>query len=407
MRKTEGGGTVHTLQISMLGEFSLRAGENSISDSDNRTRKIWTLLAYLICQRGQPVSQRRLIELLWGDEPASSNPENALRITFHRARNLLNQLWPTAGRELILYKDTGYCWNGQVPAELDFEEFDRLCSLKNEDPAQRLEACLRALALYRGDFLEKQASDIWVIPISTHFHNLYVNTALEAVELLSAVGRRREAADICRKAVAAEPYHELLHQHWMRQLAALGDTKAAASVYDSLSRRLFNDFGIRPDAQTQAVYRTAVHAPGDAVLPMDRVLEQLTEPEGAVGAMQCDYDHFKILCFAESRAMERSGTVTHVVLLSLTPEDEKPLSKRSLNRIMEQLGQQIRVNLRRGDTFSRCSVSQYVLMLPRANYENSCMVCRRVLGAFRRAHPHVAANIHYMVQPLTPTVRVP
>lgn len=398
---------MQTLSIRMLGAFSIQAGENTVSDRDNRTKKIWTLLAYLICQKGQPVSQRKLIELLWGDEPASANPENVLRITLHRARTLLNQLWPTAGRELIQYKEAGYFWNDQIQMELDYEEFDRLCGLEAPDPAQKLENCLKALKLYRGDFLEKQSSDLWVIPISTHFHNLYITKTLEAADLLAQAGRHREAADICRKAIAAEPYHELLHQKLILQLAALGDTKAAAGVYDSLSRRLFDDFGIRPGPEIQAVYREAVHAPGETALPMEQVMQQLTEPEGAAGAMQCDYDYFKILCHAESRAMERNGNVTHVVLLSLSSGGEKPLSRRSVNRIMEQLGQQIRVNLRRGDTFSRCSVSQYILMLPKANYENSCMVCRRVLGAFRRAHPHVTADIHYMVQPLTPTVRVP
>ena len=46
-------------------------------------------------------------------------------------------------------------------------------------------------------------------------------------------------------------------------------------------------------------------------------------------------------------------------------------------------------------------------MLPRANYENSCMVCRRCVAAFSRSHPHVTAKIHFMVQPLTPTVSIP
>ena len=193
----------------------------------------------------------------------------------------------------------------------------------------------------------------------------------------------------------------------MQELAAVGDMKGAAQVYETLSKRLFDDFGIRPSPETWAIYRIAAHSPSETTLPMDEVLEHLTEPEVISGAMQCDYDHFKVLCFAESRAMERNGNVTHIVLLSLASEDEKPLTKRSQKRIMEQLGEQIRTNLRRGDTFSQCSVSQFIIMLPKANYENSCMVCRRVLGAFRRAHPHVAAKINYMVQPLSPSVCVP
>ena len=46
-------------------------------------------------------------------------------------------------------------------------------------------------------------------------------------------------------------------------------------------------------------------------------------------------------------------------------------------------------------------------MLPSANYEDSCMVCRRILAAFHRAHPHVAVKINFMVQPLSPGICVP
>lgn len=395
------------IHVKMLGEFSFQAGGNKISDSDNRTKKIWLLLSYLLCQRGHAVSQRKLIELLWGEEPSSSNPENALRITFHRMRVMLNQLWPTAGRDLILHRDNGYIWNDEIPITLDCEVFERLCDPKTHDEEAKLKSYLDALALYGGDFLEKQSSETWVIPISTHYHNLYVNAVLEAAALLSAREHHKEAADICRTAISAEPYHEPLHQVLMKELAAMGDQKGAAAVYEALSKRFFDDFGIRPNEQTRAVYRAAVHAISETTLAMDAVLEHLQEQDAASGTMQCDYDYFKVLCHAESRSMERNGKATHIVLLSVSSGGEAPLAKRTLYRVMEQLGEQIRLNLRRGDTFSRCSASQYIIMLPQANYENSCMVCRRVIGAFTREHPHVAAKVNYMVQPLTPSICVP
>ena len=395
------------IYIRMLGEFSLQAGENKISDSDSRTKKVWQLLAYLICNRGRVVSQKKLIELLWGDDPASTNPENVLRITFHRARTLLEQLWPGAGHDLIVRKESGYIWNDQLPMTLDCDRFEALCHPKEADDGLRLQSYLDALDLYGGEFLEKQSSQVWVIPLCTHFHNLYISTVLEAAKLLSAAQRHNEAVAICRAAISAEPYHEPLYQILMQVLATLGDRMGAAAVYESLSKKLFDDFGIRPSEETRDVYRTAAHSPSDKALPMDVVLEHLQEPETVPGAMQCDYDYFKVLCYSESRSMERSGNATHVLLLSVTGQTDKPLSKRTLERIMEQLGAQIRTNLRRGDAFSRCSVSQYIIMLPQANYENSCMVARRVVGAFNRAHPHVAAKIHHMVQPLTPRMCLP
>lgn len=395
------------IYVHTLGSFTLRAGDNVISEDQNRSKKVWVLLAYLICHRGTAASQKKLIELLWGDDPASSNPENALRITLHRLRSQLDGLWPGAGKELIVHKNGGYLWNEQAVTEVDCDRFEVLFNRKPVSEQERLDICLEALQLYQGDFLERQSSESWVIPITTHFHNLFVTLTLEAANLLSRQQRHEEAVQLCRTAIEAEPYHEPLYQLLMKELAADGDTKGAAAVYENLRKRLFDDFGIRPSDETRSVYRDAAHTPGERALPIDEVLEHLQEPEVIPGAMECDYDYFKVLCHAESRAMERSGNATHVALLSATGLTGEPLSKRSLERIMGQLGQQIRLNLRRGDTISRCSTTQYILMLPKANYEDSCMVCRRVINAYHKAFPHTAVRIRFMVQPLTPGICVP
>ena len=141
------------ISVQMLGDFSLTVGDVTISDSDNRARKNWLLLGYLIYHRGQQISQKKIMELLWGDENSNANPESALRTTFHRVRSLLNQLWPDAGHLLIQRKEKGYVWNPEAPITMDWEQFDELCATQPKDDRQRLEDRLAALALYRGDFL--------------------------------------------------------------------------------------------------------------------------------------------------------------------------------------------------------------------------------------------------------------
>ena len=395
------------IDIRMLGSFTLQAEDSLISDESNRSRKVWGLLAYLICHRGSSISQKKLIELLWGDEPSSSNPENALRITLHRLRSQLDLLWPGAGKDLILHKNGSYSWNNQVSIQVDSDRFEELYQNKNVPDSTRLDLCLEALSLYRGDFLERQSSENWIIPVTTHFHNMFILLTMETTQLLSQQDRHQEAAHVCRQGIAAEPYHEPLYQMLMQELAADGDPKGAATVYESLRKRLFDDFGIRPSEETRAIYQETARTPEERTLPIDEVLEHLQEPEVIPGAMQCDYDYFKVLCHAESRAMERSGNATHIALLSATGLAGDPVPKRSLERAMTQLGDQLRLNLRRGDTISRCSSTQYIMMLPKANYEDSCMVCRRVINAYHKAYPHASIRIKFMVQPLTPGICVP
>lgn len=395
------------IHVHMLGDFFLQYQDNKICEADNRSRRIWSLLSFLIYYRGQQISPKRLFEQIWGNDTDVNNPENTLRLLLHRTRALLDQLYEGAGKECILRKEGGYCWNPAIPIVVDYERYEQLCQGTDTDASQRLPAVLEALSLYQGEFLAKQSSENWVIPICTHYQNLFLMASQEAAQLLSDGKRYEEAANVCRRVIAAEPYFEPIYQRLMLVLSAMGDARGAADVYENLSRRLFDDFGIRPSDETRAVYRTAAHSPEERTLPMEEVLEDLRESELLPGAMQCDYDYFKVLCHAESRAMERSGSVTHIALLSVSGPVHKPLSKRSLSRIMEQLGSVLRTNLRRGDTISQCSVSQYIIMLPKANYENSCMVCRRVLAAFNRAHPHVSARIQFLVQPLHPGIHVP
>ena len=383
------------LQIRMLGDFSLQSGDRQISFGDGRSKKVWLLLAYILCRRGRLIPRKELINLLWSSE-SSSNPESALKTTFHRVRALLNQLWPDAGHQLILWTGRGYTWNTEIPLDIDADTFDRLCRKDNKSEEQWIQDSLEALTLYQGEFLSNLTSETWIIPLAAYYHNLYIQTLLDLAPLLLAHGRSQEAADICRNALAFEPYHEPLHRLLMQALLELGDLKSVSVVYDALSKRLFSELGIQPSEETKAIYRATAKSIHDQSLPMEAVLEYLRETDAKAGALQCEFDYFKVLCYAEVRAMHRSGKVTHIALLSA----EKNLSQKSLEKIMEQLGEQIRLNLRRGDVFSRCSKSQYILMLPEANYENSCMVCRRVLNAYAKRFPSTTAKINFVVQPL-------
>lgn len=391
----------------MLGEFSLQWEETSIFDTQNRSRKPWSLLAYLICNRDKTISQQKLTELMWEDEPDTVNPENALRIMMHRLRTQLDKLYPGAGRDLILTRDGSYCWNDSVEMKLDCEEFSRLYHKRCDSAQERSETLQQALSLYKGGFLPRHSGQMWVGAAGVHYQNLFLQASMELAQYyLETPDTALKAVEVCRRGVKLEPYHEPLHQYLMRGLAAMGDAKGAAAVYETLSRRLFDEFGIWPDDKTREIYRAVAFPSADHTLPTEEVFDGLTEPEGNMGAMECDFDHFKVLCYAEGRAIERSGTVTHIALFHLAGETDAPLSKRTGELFMPRFQDVLCSNLRRGDTISKCSVSQYIVMLPKANYENSCLVCQRILNVFHKTYPRAKLRINYVVRPLNPGISV-
>ena len=391
-----------TLQVQMLGQFTLRYGDRTISDSDDRSRRVWSLLAYMLYNHGRSFAQEELIHLYWSNSEKSADPGNALKSIFHRIRTALDKLQPGLGRLLIRRKAGRYVWNNVMPLSLDIEDFEahfHAAEAAGDDDV-RLAEYQAALALYAGDPLPRMTDEIWTIPIVAYYHSLYTRAAAGAIELLEKQERTAEAVALCRRAIHIEPYQEDLYEHLMRGLLRTGDMKGAMSVYEEMSEQLFAHFGVMPSETLRTLYRQATRTVNDRTLTMDEVCSQLAEPAPHGGAMVCEYDFFKILYRAEARSIARNGHSANICLLSVSGKDGEMLARRSLDPAMNNLQVLVQNNLRRGDAIARCSISQYIILLPQANYENSRMVADRLVSAFYRRYPHSPARLRYTVQPL-------
>ena len=391
-----------TLQVQMLGQFTLRYGDRTISDSDDRSRRVWSLLAYMLYNHGRSFAQEELIHLYWSNNEKSADPGNALKSIFHRIRTALDKLQPGLGRLLIRRKAGRYFWNNAMPLSLDIEDFEahfHAAEAAGDDDV-RLAEYQAALALYAGDPLPRMTDEIWTIPIVAYYHSLYTRAAAGAIELLEKQERTAEAVALCRRAIHIEPYQEDLYEHLMRGLLRTGDMKGAMSVYEEMSEQLFAHFGVMPSETLRTLYRQAPLTVHDRTLTMDEVCSQLEEPAPHGGAMVCEYDFFKILYRAEARSIARNGHSANICLLSVSGKDGEMLARRSLDPAMNNLQVLVQNNLRRGDVIARCSISQYIILLPQANYENSRMVADRLVSAFYRRYPHSPARLRYTVQPL-------
>lgn len=393
------------VKIRMLGGFSVSFDGKTVDDSANRMRKVWLLLSYLVYNRKRAASQEQYLTLLQGaGGEESADPSGKLKAMFYRVRTMLNTLSPTAGHNWIVHRDGTYCWNNEVDVALDTEEFEALCrtAMETEDGGERLALYEKALELYGGDFLPKLSMEPWVIPLSAYYHRLYVETVLETLALLQESAAWQKMVALCDAALKIEPYSEEIHCRYMRALMMLGRREEAVRLYEDMSEKLFATFGVMPSDESRALYREATRENSVPVVPTDGIREQLTEQGQQGGAMKCEYDFFKLVYQMQARSIGRSGEVVHIALFSLHGYRGKELARRSLDVAMNNLEELMLGNLRQGDLVSRCSVSQLVVMLPQANYENSVMVCQRIEKAFERKYPHSPAKIHFSVQPLEP-----
>ncbi len=389
------------LNIQMLGGFSLSREDARISVG-GRPQKLCLLLSFLILERPRPVPWEELAGLIRRDKSVDSSSLNALKAILHRARSWLDQLGEGTGRTLILTRQGCCQWNLEQPVTLDTEEFSRLIRAGEQAPAEeRLELWIRALELYRGDFLPALGSCPWAASVSADLHEKYLRASLQVLPLLDGQGRTQEAAELAGSVFALEPLREDLCQWRLETLLRLERHKEAAQTYEDFQERLLASRGIMPSDRLRELYRKAQnHRDPRAISPV-ALLERLQEPPHP-GALLCDYDFFRIVCHSMARMAARSGEPLHVALISVQPVKDAPLPRHSLDRVMDHLQDVIRRHLRQGDAATRCSASQFALLLPQATYANGQMICSRITRAFVRQFPHSPAALRVSLQPLRP-----
>jgi DNA-binding SARP family transcriptional activator len=392
------------IKVNMLGEFTISnaAGTVAISDQNNRSKKVLTLLEYLIAFRTREISQAELIELLWPDD-TSEEPVNTLKTLLHRARSAMDDMEPGMGKTAILCRRGTYAWNNALTTTVDAEEFEMHCrAAAASEEEVRLAHLLRAIRLFRGDFLPKSGGELWAVPISTYYHTMYLNAVHEAVEILAGQARFEEIIGICQHAIEIDPYDEQLHMAMIQTLMAAGMQQRAMEHYTQVTELYLNKFGINPSADLTALYKEIVKANKSTEMNLHIIRDELKETEAEQGAFFCEYEFFKDIYRLQARSAARSGGVVQIALITAMDSAGHRLSQKQMAVTMTRLQEMIRASLRNSDVFSRFSVSQYLIMLPSASMEDSDMVLQRISGNFRREYPHMNVLFHYSSLPMEP-----
>jgi len=393
---------VGKINVKMFGSFSMSTETESLSDNENRSRKMWLLLAYLIFNRGRVIRQNELMEVLWSENDREVNSNGALKTLFYRIRSELNKLWDGAGKQLILSQGNGYIWNPDFEVELDCEKFSELNEKIIKSNGECLDDTMEMFRLYQGEFLERFASEFWVIPLAAYYHNIYIQNLLQTIPVMFEQQMYEEIAEFCRDAVLVEPFNEEIHGWLMQAYIAMEKQGLAIEVYQKFSDRLLSELGIMPSEEIRAVYHEATKSNNQHMLTVSMLQEQLKEDSSSPGALVCEYDFFRVLYFSMARSVLRSGIAVHMVLITVKDRKGGTFTEKKREKIMENMKEVLHASLRRGDSAARCSAQQYVVMLPRANFENSQMVCERILRAYYQRYSRADAELHYDVFPLQP-----
>lgn len=380
----------------MLGEFSMSYGENVITEQSKRSRKMWTLLQFMIANHSREISQNELISLMWGDKE-SDNPVGALKTSLHRLRACLSALGLPDGSDIIVSSMGTYSLNSRLECEIDFDEFENLYkkSVIAQSEKEKTTIYLEAINLYKGDFLSKSKNESWVTPINAYYHSLYLRIVHDTIDILYKHKYYDELINICRRSFEIEKLDDLIHYYYVKALLDVGDKNAAKSHYTYVMDLFYNKNGINPSPEFVALYEHTVKDDSGFNADFGVLKGQLDSITDNTGAYYCEFAFFKHIYQLEIRDAARTDRPTHLCLISAVSKDQSELETKALNRVMGKLDDCISTSLRSRDVYSRYSASQYVMLLSNTTKDQAEMVLNRILKRFKHDNPKINCTLLY------------
>ena len=403
-------GSDPVLQIRMLGGCSLTYGDKTITDANYHQKKPWMLLAYLIAFRSQEVPVEDLINLLYPGEQGS-RPTGALKTLVYRVRELLDELGLPESRDMILVTRGSYAWNAGVPIRLDTDLFELACQRSGTawlTPEERLEVCMGALALYRGDFLSKAMGERWVSRLAPYYHSMYIRLVQTTAGLLSGQERWEDLIQVCGRAIQIDGYEESFYYHLIRGLLQTGQIRQALERYKRMYTLFYTELGVPPSAQMTELYQEISQArarePVQKTEDLASISRFLLREDRLTGAFFCELDVFTDIYNLEARSIARSGRGVCLAMITASMRDGSTPPLRMLGGYMDKLGDCIQGALRRGDVVSKYSVSQYILLLPAPSVEKGRVALDRIVSQFTERYPRCPLLLRGNIREIDPVL---
>lgn len=371
--------------IRFFGTFSIQQGNAVISETDNRSKKLWKLLEYIVQNRDRQIPQEELLHLLWTENSIGDNPMSSLKTLLHRVRNTLDQLNIEESRHLILQNAGTYFWNSRFPVRIDTDEFEAAVELTHQTdlPDEKLNCALRAMALYKGQYLGgKYAGEAWADEPAKRYRQLYLDCYHIAIQILAGEARYDEIIFLSRHAMEIEPAEELYYYNLISALIRKGAWDEALTAYEDALDLFYHTYRKTPSERLRALYRDIVRSSNSVEMDIAIIREKLDE-DRVNGPICCEYDTFKLLY--EVKTQQENPQPSYLILFTILSmnRDEPIPADRHLDRALRQLERQLSLALSDGDLYTRYSLTQMLAIASVSGEEELYALLKRIQQTFK------------------------
>ncbi len=389
------------VDVCMLGAFTVIVNGINIAQEISGSKKSLELLQYFLINKDRSISANELFDVLWPYDE-NSNPESTLRTRISRFRSELAKY----GLNKALATVKGfYRWNTEKnPTKLDVAELNELCIAIKKHESDDIEAdCERVLEIYNGDLLVDYALTSWIAPKSMYYHNMYIDTIHYYLGLLEEQGRYSDICRVATRALESDQFDSELNLKLMDALLKTGKSKEAFARYNYTTSMHHTYLGVNPSDEILEFYKTLIATERVSEADIDTVCSELEGSDDETGAFLCEYVIFKDIFMIYRRNLKRLNTTMFLAMVTLNELDRNKNAKQDLlllDKHMSSLCDVLKENLRMGDTVSRYSPSQFVILLPTLSWHNSQGVLHRIKEKFYERNPSGKYVVNIMLKPL-------
>ncbi len=242
------------VKLYTLGGFKMLVNEEPVRFSGKVQKKPLEMLKALVALGGTETREGQIANYLWPDADGDT-ARSALKITLHRLRGLLGNDRAVQVQEGRISLDQQLVWT-DVRA---FDQFLRSAQLKGDggDEAEAVHLTEKALALYRGQFLDDEGDKPWLVSPRKRLKSRFVLHVVAMGNLWLQRGDHRRAIACYLRGLEVDDLAEELYQNLMECYLAAGLKGEAVDTYQRCRKCLAYQ-GIKPSARTTAIYKTAL-----------------------------------------------------------------------------------------------------------------------------------------------------
>ena len=242
-----GPSVTQSLRVLALGPLQVFVGVEAIDTTVWGSARPRELLVYLLMHPDGRTKEQ--VGLAFWPEASAAQLRNSFHVTLHRLRKALrNPDW-------IALSSDRYRVDPAVIAEFDVAEFEREIVAARRALKRREEGAAaaldRAIARFRGDFLDGEPAGDWHLEHRDRLQRLFVDALMELGDRHAEEGRNAKAADAYRRVLARDDLNEDATRALMRCYAKAGERAQASRLYQRFAERLRKELDAEPEEETQ------------------------------------------------------------------------------------------------------------------------------------------------------------